>query len=336
MPQSLPVRMASSTLWGSVTGSGLGGLPGWDHRWVIFPVVYLFARGLLGCLMVLARREASKDAELLVLRHENAVLRRQISRVRYEPGDRLWFAALSRLIPRRRRGEMFVVTPATLLTWHRRLATRKRGRQQPAASRSAVHGSRHREARDPSSRRRTRRGAPAGARRTRQARPLDRCLYGVAESCMMPGSIPHPACWVCLGAIPDRPGPRHFRGRFRPGGHRAAAAPLRLDRHRARYPPSSSRWHHREPGQRLDNATSPQLPDGPRPAHDFSQLPDQGSCRPVHQLRSTPCSRRKASGFLPAHRRRPERTRSARGSSVPCAEKLRPAGSSTSTTCDGC
>ena len=149
MPQSLPVRMASSTLWGSVTGSGLGGLPGWDHRWVIFPVVYLFARGLLGCLMVLARREASKDAELLVLRHENAVLRRQISRVRYEPGDRLWFAALSRLIPRRRRGEMFVVTPATLLTWHRRLATRKRGRQQPAASRSAVHGSRHREARDP-------------------------------------------------------------------------------------------------------------------------------------------------------------------------------------------
>jgi cell division protein FtsB len=63
---------------------------------VIFQVVYLLARGLLGCLMVLARREASTDAELLVLRHENAVLRRQISRVRYEPGDRLRLAALSR------------------------------------------------------------------------------------------------------------------------------------------------------------------------------------------------------------------------------------------------
>jgi transposase len=85
----------------------------------------LAARCLLGCLMVLARREVSKDAELLVLRHENAVLRRQIGRVRYQPADRLWLAALSRLIPRRRWGEVFAVTPATLLTWHRRLVTRK-------------------------------------------------------------------------------------------------------------------------------------------------------------------------------------------------------------------
>jgi putative transposase len=50
--------------------------------------------------MVLPRRQVSKDAGLLVLRHENAVLRRQIGRVRCQPGDRLWFAALSRLIPR--------------------------------------------------------------------------------------------------------------------------------------------------------------------------------------------------------------------------------------------
>jgi len=49
---------------------------------------------------VLTRHQVSKDAELLVLRHENAALRRQISRVRYQPGDRLWLAALSRLVPR--------------------------------------------------------------------------------------------------------------------------------------------------------------------------------------------------------------------------------------------
>ncbi|MGP0023640.1 MAG: hypothetical protein ACLPKE_09785 [Streptosporangiaceae bacterium] len=49
-------------------------------------------------------------------------MRRQIGRVRYKPGDRLWLAALSRLVPRRRWGEVFAVTPATLLAWHRRLA----------------------------------------------------------------------------------------------------------------------------------------------------------------------------------------------------------------------
>ena len=58
-------------------------------------------------------------------RHENAVLRRQVGRVRHEPGDLLWLAALSRLVPRRRWDEVFMVTPATLLAWHRRLVARK-------------------------------------------------------------------------------------------------------------------------------------------------------------------------------------------------------------------
>jgi putative transposase len=92
---------------------------------VIISVVYLLVRCMLGCLSVLSRGQVSKDAELLVLLHENAVLRRQVGRVRYEPVDRLWLAALSRLIPRRRWGEGFPVTPATLLAWHRRLVARK-------------------------------------------------------------------------------------------------------------------------------------------------------------------------------------------------------------------
>jgi len=92
---------------------------------VIFSAVYLLVRCLLRCLTVLARGEVSKDAELLVLRHENAVLRRQIGRVRYQPTDRLWLAALSGRIPRHRWSEVFAVTPATLLAWHRRLIARK-------------------------------------------------------------------------------------------------------------------------------------------------------------------------------------------------------------------
>src|SRR5258708_40073621 len=71
------------------------------------------------------RGDRAKDDELLVLRRENAVLRRNIGRVRYEPADRGWFAALGRLLPRRRWTEIFPVTPATLLTWHRRLAAKK-------------------------------------------------------------------------------------------------------------------------------------------------------------------------------------------------------------------
>jgi putative transposase len=69
-----------------------------------------------------------------VLRHENAVLRRHAGRVRYQPGDRAWFAALAGFIPRRRWIGIFPVTPATLLAWHRKLATRKydtSGRRKP-------------------------------------------------------------------------------------------------------------------------------------------------------------------------------------------------------------
>jgi hypothetical protein len=52
---------------------------------VIFTLVYLIVRSVLGLLVLLFRRELSKDAELLVLRHQNAVLRRHVGRVRYEP-----------------------------------------------------------------------------------------------------------------------------------------------------------------------------------------------------------------------------------------------------------
>ena len=92
---------------------------------MIFTLGYLIVRSVLGLLVVLFRRDLSKDAELLVLRHENAVLRWRIARVRYEPADRVRLAALARLLPRRRWSEVFPVTPATLLAWHRKLAAKK-------------------------------------------------------------------------------------------------------------------------------------------------------------------------------------------------------------------
>ncbi|MFD4974680.1 integrase core domain-containing protein [Streptomyces sp. NPDC058424] len=93
---------------------------------MIVSLVYQVTRKLLAVPAMLLRRDAAKDAELLGLRHENAVLRRQLTGpVRYEPADRLWFAALSSLIPRPRWPQVFPVTPATLLAWHRRLIAGK-------------------------------------------------------------------------------------------------------------------------------------------------------------------------------------------------------------------
>jgi hypothetical protein len=83
-------------------------------------------RKLLSLPSVLLRGDAAKHAELLVLRHESAVLRRQLtSPVRYEPADRLWFAALSGLIPRHHWRDVFPITPGTLLGRHRRFIAAK-------------------------------------------------------------------------------------------------------------------------------------------------------------------------------------------------------------------
>jgi hypothetical protein len=89
---------------------------------VLLKIVYLLTCRVLGLAVLGFRGDRAKDAGLLVLGHENAVLRRQAGRVRYEPADRAWFAALARLIPRRRWAGVFSVTPVTLLAWHRGLA----------------------------------------------------------------------------------------------------------------------------------------------------------------------------------------------------------------------
>jgi hypothetical protein len=92
---------------------------------VLLAIVYLLARRVLSLAVLVFGKDLAKDAELLALRHENAVLRRHVGKVRYEPADRVWFAALAGLIPRMRWTEVFPVTPATLLAWHRKLAAKK-------------------------------------------------------------------------------------------------------------------------------------------------------------------------------------------------------------------
>src|SRR5690348_3968365 len=79
---------------------------------------------VFGWLVLLGRSQASKNAEIMVLRHEVMVLRRQVPRPRPDWADRAILAALARLVPAALRGHR-LVTPGTLLAWHRRLITRK-------------------------------------------------------------------------------------------------------------------------------------------------------------------------------------------------------------------
>jgi putative transposase len=83
-------------------------------------LAYLALYRSIQLLVLLARGDAAKDLEILVLRHQLTVLRRQVPRPRLEPTDRALLAAISRVLPRAR-WSCFLVTPETLLRWHRRL-----------------------------------------------------------------------------------------------------------------------------------------------------------------------------------------------------------------------
>ena len=90
-----------------------------------------------------ASSEHANDVEIAVVRHQLSVLRRQVKRAEFHPADRAILAALSRGLPRSH-WSIFLVTPGTILRWHRRLVTRKwtqpgrRGGRPPLAEHLAA------------------------------------------------------------------------------------------------------------------------------------------------------------------------------------------------------
>ena len=241
---------------------------------MLFKIVYLLVRRILGLAVLISRSDLAKDAELLVLRHENAVLRRHAGRVRYGPADRLWLAALARLIPRRRWAAIFPITPATLLAWHRRLVAGKYD----------------------TSKRRTPGRPPTGPGITRlvvrlaKENPLwgHRRIHG--ELTKLGVTVAPSTVWEILHAAGIDPAPRRSGPTWRQFLHAQAAGILAVDFlhvdtvlrkrlyvpgvHRARHPPDAPRRRYREPHRRMDRAAGPQ--PGPRPRREVRrhQVPD--------------------------------------------------------------
>jgi putative transposase len=91
---------------------------------LLVPALYVVVCRMLELIVLVGRSDRAKELEILVLRHELSILRRQINRPRFQPHDRLLLAAFSRMLPRRS-WNAFFVQPETLLHWHRRLAARR-------------------------------------------------------------------------------------------------------------------------------------------------------------------------------------------------------------------
>jgi putative transposase len=110
----------------------------WEDRRMLLPFAYLAFSAVLKLLVGRRRTEFAKDVELMVLRHQLTVLGRQAGRLSLRPADRAFLAALARVLPRRHR-QGFIVTPQTLLRWHRELVRRKWTQPQRSPGRPPVN-----------------------------------------------------------------------------------------------------------------------------------------------------------------------------------------------------
>src|SRR5205814_8159071 len=109
---------------------------GHDEAMVVRTLAFMVIRRVLG-LVGLGSSPDAKDVEIAVLRHQMLVLRRQVTRPRYTPADRMILATLAKLLPRDR-WPIFLVTPSTLLRWHRELIRRRWTYPAKAQSRQAL------------------------------------------------------------------------------------------------------------------------------------------------------------------------------------------------------
>ena len=224
-------------------------------------LLYLMFVRLAGWMALLARSSAAKDAELLVLRQEIAVLRRQNPKPGLDWADRAALAALTRLLPRPLRlGRL--VTPDTLLRWHRRLVRwhwtyPHRGRRPPVDAKLAVLIEQ------------MARENPGWGYKRIQGELLGLGyrvggIYGAADAETAADPARTAAQPHDLAAVPAHPGRHHAGMRLLPRGLRGHLAPrLCLLRARGEHPPCPSPRRDDTSGRGMDGAAGAEPPDGP-------------------------------------------------------------------------
>jgi putative transposase len=200
---------------------------------VALGLIYQMFFKLLGWLVLQARSDTSKDIEILVLRHQLTVLQRRTPRPRMSWTNRAVIAALTRLLPvRRRLGQL--VTPATILRWHRQLIAHRWTTQPVRPGRPAIPASLRAlvlrlAIENPT-------WATAHPRRTRRPRLPDRRRHGLQNPEQRRDRPLDAASRTVLDGVPTDPGARHFGlGLLSPRHHPLAPAVCVL-RHRARHP----------------------------------------------------------------------------------------------------
>ena len=224
-------------------------------------LAYLMLVRVLSWLALLGRSDAAKDVEILVLRHELAVLRRNNSRPALTWPDRAVLSALSRLLPPPLR-QLRLVSPRTLLRWHAQLVARRwtyprrpPGRPPLAPPIRALVLRMARE--NPRWGYRRIQGELVGLGHAVAASTVWKLLRGGTRS----GST---TVRADLATVPGRAGPRHPRDRLCPRRHRLPAPALRPRRGRARPSPRVHRRDHRPSDRGLGRPAGPQPADGPR------------------------------------------------------------------------
>jgi hypothetical protein len=199
-------------------------------------LAYLAVLRVFGWLVLLARSDRAKDAEILILRHQVAVLQRQVKALRLSWADRAVLAALARLLPSSQFRQMsLIISPRTLLRWHaglvrRRWAYPRRAAGRPRTAQPICALVLEMAQDNPGWGCRRMHGELTGPGDTIGCQRRGRCSR-------TPGSIPHLTVWADLAGVPDRPGHDDPRRGLLPRRYGVPAPPVRAVLHRAWHPP---------------------------------------------------------------------------------------------------